>query len=292
MMVNLTGMIKAANKIANKDSKSSAAIGFIKGIFPTFGLRREAYDAYIEDINNSNLSGQAKALAIMNVKKDLKKYNEENNQATIASIAIESAAAGTDFNETSQVDDDWLARYMEQAKFVSNENQQLVWGRILAGEFEKPGSTPMQVARILSEITVEHANVFNCICNLSIAINWGLSGPYVYNPIIDPLESYCQQMKLNYKNLSELETYGLIKFDVSPDGHRYNYSANKYPEIYLKYGNKICVIDNCQSYFHCGYVVFTDAGSSIAQAVINDDIEEYFEWVKLYLIKKGQFVIK
>ena len=103
------------------------------------------------------------------------------NQSKIAKIALESAKEGTDFSESSSVDDDWLARYMDFAKFISNEDKQIIWGKILAGEFQSPGSTPPQLARILSEITEHHANIFNNICNLSTILSAKTSDGIVFS---------------------------------------------------------------------------------------------------------------
>ena len=55
---------------------------------------------------------------------------------------------------------------MDAGAYVSDENVQIIWGKILAGEFERPGSTPPSMRRILTELTPELARVFEKICGM------------------------------------------------------------------------------------------------------------------------------
>lgn len=272
-------LAKAAAEGAGKESvnKLADAIG---GIFPFWGLKKKAVSTYISEIENSNLPPEAKMMAIANAKKT---YKQMKNQASIAQIAQEAASAGTNFSATSGVDDEWLERFMDSAKFVSDEQVQLLWGNILAKEFEQPGSTPPSVIRILSEITPRYAKAFQVICSLSVYI-----APVDMTGRIMPLEphiivpfdySYLNQYGINFSVLNELQMLGLVQFDPSI-GYAIEYNVKTQPKLHLIYGKKVATVlkyENKQ--FPTGSLILTQAGMSIARFSEVEIIEGHFDTV-------------
>jgi hypothetical protein len=270
---------EGVNKIAN-------AIG---AFFPFFGLKQEAVKTYVEEIKNSNMSPEAKLLAIANARRT---YKELINQSKIMGIAGESAREGTDFSESSRVDDDWLARFMDSARFVSNDEMQFVWGRILAGEFELPRSTPPQIIRVLSEITPEYAHIFTSLCHLSSKIEAfkekKLSESDVI--IIDSNNDFFRSLSLNFTTLCELQNHGLIMFDSMP-GYIRNYSKKESPEIHLIYGdNVITIIDYPDNAFPVGHVLLTDVGRCIFNIIEKKPMDGYDKWL-INFLKEEKVVI-
>lgn len=195
---------EGVDKIAN-------AIG---GAFPFWGLKKEAVKTYVSEIKNSDLSPMEKLLAIGSTKKMIKQME---NQMEIARIALKVASPNTDFSEKSEVDEDWLDRFMDSARFVSDEKVQLLWGNVLASEFEHPGSTPPSVVRILTEITPRYAKVFQNLCSLSIDM-LAVSPDGAFFPlesyiILPSHYTYLSQYDINFSTLNELRFLGLIQFD-------------------------------------------------------------------------------
>lgn len=67
-------------------------------------------------------------------------YKESERQLNIESV---TAFAAEDLKKEKQVteepvDEDWVTRFFNIAKDISNEEMQSLWGRILAGEIKKP----------------------------------------------------------------------------------------------------------------------------------------------------------
>ena len=52
---------------------------------------------------------------------------------------MNNAKEGTDFSDKSGVSEEWLERFMDSAGFVSAEDIQIIWGKILANELETLG---------------------------------------------------------------------------------------------------------------------------------------------------------
>ena len=164
-IVTGTEAVKTVIDLAQNENIMNKASGMMGMLFPFVGIKQKAIDVYIEEIEKSDLPTDTKLYMLLNMKRTFKKIK---NQKVIAEVAINNAKQGTDFTETSGVNEEWLDRFMESAGFVSSEELQLIWGKILSNEFEKPGSTPPNMIRVLSEITHRMAKAFRYICSMSI----------------------------------------------------------------------------------------------------------------------------
>lgn len=277
---------KAAAGSAGKESVNKLA-SVIGGLAPFFGLKRKAVSTYVDDIQKSDLPPETKMMAIANAKKT---YKQLKNQMAIAEIAQSAAQDGTDFSQQSGIDDEWLERFMDSARFVSDEEVQLLWGNILAKEFEEPNSTPPSVIRILSEITSPYAKAFQVLCSLKIHI-LELNGSEkttetIY--VICPNEyEYLHKYGITLPILTELEMLGLIHCNfVSGFALRFNSQEN--PTIHLNYREReIVVAEYLNGRFPIGSVMLTKAGEAISRFVSDQNIEGHFEAVCTFLKKNG-----
>lgn len=66
-----------------------------------------------------------------------------------------------------EVDPDWLYRWKEQAEKFSADDMQLLWGRVLAGEFKSPGSFNYRTLDVLSGLSKKDAEIFLTLCSLA-----------------------------------------------------------------------------------------------------------------------------
>lgn len=276
-------MAKAAAGSVGKESvnKLASAIG---GFFPFFGLKHVAVSTYVEDIQKSDLPPEAKMMAIANAKKT---YKQLKNQMAIAEIAQNAARDGTDFSMQSGVDDEWLERFMNSAKFVSDEEVQLLWGNILAKEFEEPNSTPPSVIRILSEITPPYAEAFQTVCSLMCGILMenrdGVIEEQGVQPILPGSYEYLREYGVNFSVLTELDQLGLISFNTS-GYYILMIDKSRFPKLHLLYEERRALITQyVDKKFRVGRVKLTEAGLAIARFVEHKNIPEHFEEVCNYL---------
>lgn len=276
---------KAAGEAIGTESVNKLA-EVIGGVFPFFGTKRKAVTTYISEIQNSDLSPEAKMMAISSTRKT---YKQLKNQHSIANIAQKAAKDGTDFSPTAKVDDEWLERFMDSAKFVSDEKMQLIWGNILAKEFEEPDSVPPRLIRILSEITPSSANVFASLCRLCVNINLidsnGIILPGSSIPIVTAPdnEKYLLDAGINFSSLTELNILGLIQYN-GIQNYLLKFDASVFPQIRITYGTQVQIVNKYPSMrFPIGYVLLTDAGEYIARISNNDPIDGYFEKVIEFL---------
>ena len=244
---------------------------------------------YVKEIEESNLPPETKVFTILNTKKTFKKLK---NQGKIAEIAVENAKEGTDFSEESKVDEEWFDRFMDAASYVSSDKMQEIWGRILAKEFEEPGTTPKSMIRILSEISPECADAFSKIANMKILLIQ-LEGddakdtltryfvPYRDN------ENYMVQLGLKLEMMNELESLGLITFNYL-NGYLTENAKMTSKNIIIWANGKSLFMKNSKSEIPIGNVLLTKAGEALSNITPpKDNDENYIEAVKIYLNKKS-----
>ena len=209
------------------------------------------------------------------------------NQKNIAEIAKENAKEGTDFSEKSGVSEEWFDRFMESASYVSSEEMQLVWGKILANEFEQPGCTPRNMTRILSEFTQDYAKAFRTLCSmrvLLISVNGDekiVSANRRNAVVFDQNEEYMRKIGLSFALLNELETLGVIKFDTVV-GYVATDMNEKKVLVYIN-GNVIETSSHIDETFPIGNVLFTSAGEALSKITEPYTLEGYEDAVIKYL---------
>lgn len=282
-----TAIAKTAVDLVKNDNVLNKTAGIMGMLFPYAGLKQKAVNMYIEEIEKSDMTPEAKVFTVLNIKKTFMKIK---NQKSIADIAIENVKEGTDFSEKSGVSEEWLDRYMDSAGFVSSEDIQLIWGKILANEFERPGSTPPNMIRILSEITPKLARAFRVICSMNIFVCplkedgnivrgfRQLFVPYKMN------NDRLYELGLSFSVLNELEALGVIRFN-SISG--YVSKGITQEKVLLCIGDKLAVLDDHNNNeVPIGNVLFTSVGKALQSITDPEDIEDYYDMVKKYLVSE------
>lgn len=257
-------------------------------LFPYAGLTKKAVDMYISEIEKSDISIEAKMFCVMNTRKTLKKVK---NQEKIADIAIMNAKQDTDFTEKSGVDNEWLERFMDSAGFVSSEDMQLIWGKILANEFEEPGTTPPNMIRVLSEITPVLARAFRKICSMRVWVCPLLKDENIeitFQKIIVPYngnEDAFREMGISFNILNELETLGLIKFSTL--GGYVSKKINN-DKVLLCIGDKLEVInEHTKGEIPIGNVILTSVGEALCRITEVEEIPNYYDMTREYVMSQG-----
>lgn len=279
-----TAVTKTAVDLVKNDNVLNKTAGVMGMLFPYVGLKQKAVNMYIEEIEKSDMSPEVKIFTVLNMKKTFKKIK---NQKSIADIAMENTKEGTDFSEKSGVSEEWLERYMDSAGFVSSEDIQLIWGKILANEFERPGSTPPNMIRILSEITPKLAMAFRVICSMIVFIcplmeDGNAMGafrklfvPYKMN------NDRLHELGLSFDVLNELEVLGVIRFS-SISGYVSKGITQK--RVLLCIGDKLEVLsEHKNDEVPVGNVILTSAGEALQAITAPEDVEDYYDMVKKYL---------
>ncbi|RKU20110.1 hypothetical protein C6501_00535 [Candidatus Poribacteria bacterium] len=166
-----------------------------------------------EQVNLDKIS----AIAAEELKKAIaaEKTNQSTGEPNKEGPA-EATNQGTDNNEETTINDDWLNNFETEARQVSTEDMQRHFGRVLAGEIRKPGSYSTRTVKILSELDHDVAVLFKKLCSTSIAFENRTDG-YVIDVRVLTLGRNLRQVGLsegclNYYQLDNLIEYGLVDF--------------------------------------------------------------------------------
>lgn len=139
------------------------------------------------------------------------------SEANISSaIDFCSAAMRGREGDPDSIGHGWFLRWEDGAGSESDAEMQEVWGRILAGELEQPGSFSKRTLSIVSDMGRDDAESFRVFCSLCAG---GVDGAGVGQPTIPLLfldgggTSY-NDGALSYREASRLEALGLVRTGV------------------------------------------------------------------------------
>ncbi len=121
----------------------------------------------------------------------------------------------TPSTETAPIDDDWLSNFESVARNISTEKMQLLFGRILAGEIQRPSTFSIKTVNLLGELDRQAAVLSQRLCSLCVSLR-------VVDLLIDArvvslggnaAANSLQDYGLNFDQLNHLQEYGLIISD-------------------------------------------------------------------------------
>lgn len=260
----------------NLIDKLSSAIGWIANR-PT--PDRIAQKIYIESIEKSDYPPLVKAAMISKTNETIKEYG---NQCNIVKNAIENLNPEA---EPDLVENDWLAQFMNKSKLVSNEQFQLIWGKILADECNSPNSIPKGLLHILEQMDNKDAEGFSKVCSLS---------PYIcdqknklFMPVISAhyLGRYFNSVGLTFDMLSNLESLGLIQMDMS-SLTTYTMTASFIPIKIHYFDEEFEFPDSIRTFSH-GNVRFTKAGQALCQVISTKKQPDFFQKYCVPVLKES-----
>ena len=123
--------------------------------------------------------------------------------------------SSTDTNDAGEISDDFLEHFGDEASKQNTDNMRDLFARILAGEIQRPGSYSIRLVRTLSELTPQIAKIFRRLCSICIAMQMKDYLHDVRASTLGILGYGLSNYALGYRELLELEEYGLIVSDVN-----------------------------------------------------------------------------
>jgi hypothetical protein len=169
------------------------------------------------------------------------------------------------------VEQDWVSRFFRECQDISDEQMQLIWARILAGEVAQPRSFSPRTLSIVRDLTKYDAETFAKLCSFT----WFIPGTE-YVPIIhdDELE-HVVEAELHFPVLIHLTSIGLIEFNKG--GYITPTTSTEIAPSYFGRVHELKSDGGEERVLALGQVVFTVAGAELARisnAERNDRYEE------------------
>lgn len=150
-------IIKVINPVLGFSAKSLIS-GFITAIFYRGNIKK----AEFEKIKNGQIDEVLKTL-IKDRRITFTELYKCENILKLAEKVDKIREEKDDFesgNTNVEFDFDWFLRFFESAGYISNENMQDLWARILAGEMENKGSFTLRTLSTLANMCADEAKIF------------------------------------------------------------------------------------------------------------------------------------
>jgi len=175
--LSLLNLGKLNPSIIKLISATEKAIG---GIFKPMQIRRVAKakaDAVLiaaeADASKQEIASRAgRRIAHLEVKR----------QENIENILKEAIKVIPEKISEDPVDPDWVAFFFDECKDVGNDEVQKLWGKLLAGEFEKTGTFSRKAISILKTMSSTDTKYFEQMCSMIFIVD---NEPGVFAPISD-----------------------------------------------------------------------------------------------------------
>ena len=192
------------------------------------------------------------------------------------------------------IDDNWLNSFETEARQKSSEDMQIRFGRVLAGEIEKPGSYSIKAVKLLGELDQNTANLFKKFCSACVVYGaFGVSnGDHVFDARVpslggQPGSNALSKYGLGFGQLNILNEDNLIISDYN-SWYGYNLCImNKDNPVLLpfQYQGKYWILsptperDNTPE-FRLSGVALSRVGRELFHIVDQDPMPEYTKALK------------
>lgn len=133
---------------------------------------------------------------------------ENIEEITVAAIehVIELGSAGGVSQPVGKPTDDWMAEFVDMRKNASDNNMRELWGRVLAGEAQNPGSFSIRSLFTLKTLLASEAEQFGILGNLVF------QGQFVYR---GPDSQAAPPFGVTYSSFLTLAACGLVAPDTN-----------------------------------------------------------------------------
>ena len=212
---------------------------------------------------------------------------ETKKQENLEKITIKALKDLNDNSNPRNIDEDWLAKFKENAKLVSDQVMQTLWAKILAGEANKTRSFSKRTLEMVSLLEKQEARDFTNLCTFC----WKEKHRTEPIPLIfDHLYDCYGQKGIHFETLHHLDQIGLLKFETL----RYQAKYEKRKVIFQYYGRDVLIeFDKDKKVdLDLGFVMLSKCGIELVPICGSDPSDSFFDFVFNYWKNQGHKVTK
>lgn len=201
---------------------------------------------------------------------------EGKRQANIESITQKALPLLDPESSPDKMSDDWITNFFDKSRIVSDSEMQQLWSRVLAGEANLPGSFSRRTVNLIADLEKRNAESFESLCRFG----WRhkVLSTFLFPLVVDVRNEIYRKGGLSFGLLSNLESLGLLKFDI------YNgFTLGNEPRLvelsYFGSTVQLTLPDQSPGSLSLGEVIFTDAGQELAQICTPQRVEGFVEYM-------------
>lgn len=211
------------------------------------------------------------------INKEQKKLNNIDNVASVAAEELKNE----NFVSDEPVNEDWSTRFFNIVEDVSDEEMQLLWGRVLAGEVRRPKSYTLRTLEFLRNLSRDEALVFMRVARLSL---YGGGKNIVFNP--DKGKYLQDNYQISFSDILQLKELGLLNSD--PNLELKIEAPIKDQNAFIIYHTKVIVIERKlgATELVLPALVFTQVAMELLKLVQQELDINYIKVIKKHLTKE------
>lgn len=197
---------------------------------------------------------------------------EAKKQNNIESITAKALPQVEENAEPQNMEDDWITNFFDKCRLISDEEMQVLWSKVLAGEANSPGTYSKRTVNFLSSLDKSDAILFQSLCSFC----WFLGNlvPLIYDvdaPIYNRRGIY-------FNSLKHLDEIGLLSFE-NLAGYRRLHLPKKTTIFY--YGTPINIEfeNESDNFLEIGKVLLSKTGQELVPICGSESIPEFFDYI-------------
>lgn len=217
-------------------------------------------------------------------------FQEEKKQLNIENVTIFAANELRNEQSVSEepLSEDWTTRFFRIVEDVSNEEMQMLWGKILAGEIKQPNSFSLRTLEVVRNLSQKEAETFLRVARFAIHRNNSYA-LFTGGSITSLAEHY----KIKFEDIALLIEAGLLQ-----PGDFTQYQLLQQPEDTRNpfvFGNIVMVVEikaNTPT-LKMPIRLFTSTGNELMRLVITENPSlDYLKYIAKSIIKKDAVDVK
>ena len=204
----------------------------------------------------------------------------QQNVEAIAEHALISLPAAV---SEQPVAEDWRRIFFLGAENICDQDLQLLWGEILAGEVTSPGSYSLRTLEVLKHLSKGEAELFRLACGLAFSDGWIIKAEGDMNTALEPYG-------LQYGNILALRDAGLI---LEGDTLTRQYKSDApLPNIVFNNNGIYFQVSGATLQQQVPGIQFTRAGTELKNLLEPNPCMPYLQSVATYFRARGLTVKK
>ena len=179
------------------------------------------------------------------------------------------------------IQDDWIVNFFEKSRIISDADMQNIWGRILAGEANGPGSFSRQTVNLMVNLDKKDAEFFQRFCGFCwMNLDDGSATPTIF----DFSDDFYKTRGITFDQCRHLESLGLIK--MTEGG--FSLSNDQSEDIHLSYFNKqVSIKPHEKGVLVVGSMLLTRAGNELFRIINAQPVEGFYDFSIRYWTKES-----
>ncbi len=198
---------------------------------------------------------------------------EAQKQDNMEKITAKSIPLLQEGSDPKKMENDWVTNFFDKCRIVSDDQMQVLWAKILAGEANLPGKFSRRTVNLLVSLDKVDAELFTSLCGFC----WFVAGDAV-PLILEPRDTIYNNQEINFGSLLHLDAAGLMKYDYFSHFHR-----TRLPKIITVdyYGRllNIHLPKESDNVFDVGTTIFTKAGEELSSICAPKQVDAFFDYV-------------